>query len=406
MNGNGNVVAVGERSDENDTGKTTIYEYNGTEWEQKGVSIVGENAGDDSGTSVSLNSAGNIVAIGEIFASPESKENAGQTRIFQYIVDNWVQIGKIEGENEEDQSGVSVSLNSAGNIVAIGEWQVFIVGVGTFTGQTRMFEYIDINNWVEIGRIPGQYLQGYFGVSVSLNKNETSPDNDGTIVAIGSDFVNNKTGQTLIYQYDNGNWNQIGNPIIGKKSGEQSGISVQLDKNGERVVVSSLFENNLEGKGSTSVYKYDDEKWIQIGNTINSKYESEDNLYIEISSINSTGDIIAISESEKGENKPVARMFQYDGDGDDWVQLGSDIPSIINPTTVIQFNTVSLNNTGCRVAIAESAYSVNGNLRVFEYKNETCKNTNIESRLQEILFGDNSDDEFTTTSTDFTTTTD
>ena len=45
-------------------GHVRIYEWNGTSWSQQGQDIDGEAAGDDSGYSVSMNAAGDRVAIG------------------------------------------------------------------------------------------------------------------------------------------------------------------------------------------------------------------------------------------------------------------------------------------------------------------------------------------------------
>ena len=47
-------------------GFVSIYQYNGTSWNQVGQDIDGESPNDKSGISVSLSSDGNIVAIGSI----------------------------------------------------------------------------------------------------------------------------------------------------------------------------------------------------------------------------------------------------------------------------------------------------------------------------------------------------
>ena len=48
----------------NGAGHVRIYEINGNLWSQLGQAIEGESPGDYSGTSVSLSSDGNIIAIG------------------------------------------------------------------------------------------------------------------------------------------------------------------------------------------------------------------------------------------------------------------------------------------------------------------------------------------------------
>ena len=111
------------------------------DWEQTGQDIDGEASVDNSGLAVSLNSAGDIVAIGAPFndgTNSDPTDNRGHTRIYQYNGTSWVQIGQdIDGEAAGDFSGYSVSLNSAGNIVAIGA--IFNNGNGSDAGHTRIF---------------------------------------------------------------------------------------------------------------------------------------------------------------------------------------------------------------------------------------------------------------------------
>jgi len=74
-------------------------------WNQLGIDLDGEAAGDNSGYTVSLSGDGFRVAIG----APLNSGNgiySGHTRIFQYVAPNWVQIGQdIDGEATGDQSG-------------------------------------------------------------------------------------------------------------------------------------------------------------------------------------------------------------------------------------------------------------------------------------------------------------
>ena len=71
------------------------------------------------------------------------------TRIYEYSAGSWTQLGQdINGEAAEDQSGYSVSLNSAGYIVAIGA--IYNGGNGLASGHTRIYEYNGIS-WIQLG---------------------------------------------------------------------------------------------------------------------------------------------------------------------------------------------------------------------------------------------------------------
>ena len=86
-----------------------------------GSDIDGEAAGDRA-ASVSLSSDGTILAVGGY----KNDGNSGHTRIYQWNseTNSWVQLGNdIDGEEAGDESGYSVSLSSDGTIVAIGSPQ-------------------------------------------------------------------------------------------------------------------------------------------------------------------------------------------------------------------------------------------------------------------------------------------
>ena len=87
---------------------------------QLGSDIDGEAASDVSGKSVSMNAAGDRVAIG----APNNDgtgSNAGHVRVYAYSSNSWSQLGAdIDGEAASDNFGNAVSMNAAGERVAIG----------------------------------------------------------------------------------------------------------------------------------------------------------------------------------------------------------------------------------------------------------------------------------------------
>jgi len=114
--------------------------YIDTSWVRIGLDINGESTNDVSGRSVSLSSDGTIVAIGAPLNDVGgTRMNAGHVRILQYNGTEWVQIGTdIDGENENDEFGRSVSLSSDGQTVAIGAINNNN-GNGLNSGHTRVF---------------------------------------------------------------------------------------------------------------------------------------------------------------------------------------------------------------------------------------------------------------------------
>ncbi|GIR23668.1 hypothetical protein CM15mP37_11730 [bacterium] len=150
MNAAGDRVAIGAYSNDgtaSDAGHVRIYEYASGSWSQLGADIDGEAASDRSGVSVSMNSAGDRVAIGA-HQNDGTATNAGHVRIYEYSSGSWSKLGSdIDGEAADDYSGTSVSMNSTGDRVAIGAY--LNDGNGTAAGHVRIYEYAS-GSWSQV----------------------------------------------------------------------------------------------------------------------------------------------------------------------------------------------------------------------------------------------------------------
>ena len=179
LSSDGTIVAIGASGNDDNgsvSGHVRVYQYNGTTWNKLGEDIDGEASQDHSGYSVSLSSDGTIVAIGAPLNDGNGNES-GHVRVYQYSNSSWSQLGSdIDGEDYNNRSGWSVSLDATGTIVAIGAY-----GNNGFTGHVRVFQYdSSANLWTQLGSdIDGENDSDFSGWSVSLSS-------DGTIVAIGA----------------------------------------------------------------------------------------------------------------------------------------------------------------------------------------------------------------------------
>jgi Flp pilus assembly pilin Flp len=198
LSSDGSIVAIGaHRNDGNgsNSGHVRVYENISGVWTQIGDDIDGEAEYDDSGLSVSLSSDGSIVAIGAENNSG-SGDYSGHVRVYQYINSVWTQIGlDIDGESANDYSGSSVSLSSDGSIVAIGA--VYNTGInGVSSGHVRVYQNIS-NVWTQIGSdIDGEAVNDRSGISVSIS----SDGNTLAIGASGNDGVNGiDSGHVRVY---------------------------------------------------------------------------------------------------------------------------------------------------------------------------------------------------------------
>jgi len=153
----GFVLAVGAiHNDDNgsNSGHVRVYKYNGQNWVQLGDDINGDANDDKSGWSVSL-ANGNVLAVGAPYKDSGIMANAGQVKVYKWSTGNarWEQIGdEILGDAEGDWFGTSVSLSSNGNILAVGAEQSDSNGISS--GSVKVFDICSNNVETESSEEP------------------------------------------------------------------------------------------------------------------------------------------------------------------------------------------------------------------------------------------------------------
>ena len=152
LNENGNILALGSKNQN----MARIFSYNG-QWSQIGQDIYGEFENDDFGFDLELNSTGNRIIIGSPsncdVGCENSSNNAGSARVFELTNNNsWVQIGQdIDGNWS---FGKSVTINGAGNLIAIGgpgftNMQSINSEVGLYYYHSTLDEWLPIGEKIE-----------------------------------------------------------------------------------------------------------------------------------------------------------------------------------------------------------------------------------------------------------------
>ena len=262
LSDDGNTIAIGEPGGyTNYTGRVRIYQYSNNAWILQTPNILGEAESDWCGYNVSLNNDGSIVAVSAPYNDGNGL-NAGHVRVYERSGSSWVKLGAdIDGGGMNDNSGTSVSLNSTGLIVAVGAPIAVTSNPSTEPGYVKVFSY-NGSNWVQVGAdIQGTTAGDLFGLVTSIS-------NDGTKLAVGTYRANQSTGYVKIFEYLNGAWSQIGSTLNGTDTGTYTGQSVSLNGDGSRVAIgapSGFF--NIEDSGNVRVYEYSDNvnDWVQIG---------------------------------------------------------------------------------------------------------------------------------------------
>ncbi|CAM3953390.1 FG-GAP repeat protein [Vibrio aquimaris] len=217
LSNDGNVLAVGATNEQSDSTEVNIGQLNNdlteagavyiykftTSWAQEAyLKPLNTGSGDLFGSSVSLSSDGNILAVGASGESSNSKEinigsgdnsasQSGAAYIFRFSDTAWSQRAYIKASNSgtEDYFGVSVSLSEDGNTLAVGASSEDSNSQGvngednnnTANSGAAYTFFFDGSSWIEQTYIKASNTgaDDLFGISVSLS-------GDGNRLAIGA----------------------------------------------------------------------------------------------------------------------------------------------------------------------------------------------------------------------------
>eukprot|EP00980_Cylindrotheca_fusiformis_P011252 scaffold2587_cov101-Cylindrotheca_fusiformis.AAC.1 len=210
----------------------------GGTWEEiADLRLEGNSTEDYFGSAVSLSNDGKRVAIGALAddgGDGEVKTDSGSVSV--YDIDDstgkWKELQVIHGENADDQSGTSVALSKDGKTLAIGA--PLNDGNGTYSGHVRVYRKADGDNlFTQIGDdIDGEAASEYFGDSVALSK-------DGMVLAVGAPLGKNSAGRVRVFEWDKvgTSWEQRGSNIDGNAESDIFGRSVDLSDDGNILAV-------------------------------------------------------------------------------------------------------------------------------------------------------------------------
>jgi len=250
LSANGKVVAIGANSNSDNgpnAGKVYVYQNINNQWYQVGNGIEGKADFGFLGKTVSLSADGSILAVGSEHYDGQNGVNTGLAQVYKNMNGSWVLLGSdIEGSQENEGFGFSVSINDLGNILAVSNSSGYLFGNVDLSieGMTRVYEFKN-NSWNQIGD----------DITSSKSDNRVSLNSDGTIMALSTQ----STGVQL-YQNQNNNWVKIGDNIGYK------GESVAIDSIGRFVAIGATHTRGTTG--SAKVFEIDENDFIT--NTDNS----------------------------------------------------------------------------------------------------------------------------------------
>jgi Secretion system C-terminal sorting domain/FG-GAP repeat len=254
MSSDGNSLAIGAHGNDGNgttSGHVRVFTWNRLTWVQKGSDIDGEAAGDFSGRSVCICSDGNTVAIGASL-NDGNGEDAGHVRVFTWSGTSWTQKGvDLNGVNPADFFGRNLRMSSDGNTLVIGAFMND--GNGEDAGQVRVFTWSG-TAWTQKGAdIYGEAAGDRSGLSVSIS----SDGNILAVGAYLNDGNGNDAGHVRIYTWSDSAWAQKGLDIDGEATGDHFGRSVSMSSDGNTVSIGAPYnDGNGTDAGHVRVFRY------------------------------------------------------------------------------------------------------------------------------------------------------
>ena len=365
------------------TSTSTVQSDN---FEQYGQTLFGPaSSGDRYFVSTDINNDGTIMVTSNQYTlDPVFGDNLRNVVVYEFDGASWTQKGSslyqsstsLGSVNSGDNNifGASVSINSAGDIIAIGE-----SGYETLTqlnnsiysyGAVHIFQY-DGNDWIQMGNsIVGSTNNTAFGTNVKLSS-------DGlTVFSSSSNYPNNSyNGKVEIYTYNSSNttWELKGNAIEGGQSGEKfATFSIDITSNGLTFAASSFMYEDAEdvivGKAQVYTYNAVDNSFNQVGQTLYGTDANNKILYIALSD---DGTVLATARSldDTPENN-AGTVIVYKYDGASWNQIGQTIYGTNASDTLGWQGGIACNADGSQILIGartDENYTDTGSVSLYEY---------------------------------------
>lgn len=263
LSADGNIVCIGaNQSGANGTnsGMVQVYQFIGSNWQQMGSNILGENIGDFFGYKVKISSDGNTFAASSPFADFNGVSDAGRVRIYSYIGTNWILKGNAINPPANRGLGRTLDMDASGNTLVISGANLTSSGAGVISVYA-----FDGTDWVQKGQeILGAVNEG-IGRAVAISEN-------GNIMAYSSNSTSKK-GQVKSFNFNGTAWIPLGSAMDGENSNDLFGTSLSMSANGTILAIGADgfdVEDDLQ-VGAITVNQFNGVDWIQVGQVITGK---------------------------------------------------------------------------------------------------------------------------------------
>lgn len=357
----GHTIAIGSSRNNGGLGYAKVLDWDGATWVQRGATFLGSANLEGTGSAVDLTADGNTVVVSSPWGPNTLGYKSGVVNVYDWDGTTWVQRGvTIEGEGnpspllDGDIFGRAVAISPDGNYLAVGApSNTQAGGVLQIQGHARVYNW-NGQNWVQMGLdIDGDVSLEEFGLTIDISA-------DGTKLAVGGRSftlwsggspVAQEIGIVRNYAWDGTQWNLRGAPMMGLSSGDNFGSSVSLSDNGNTLAISSTKTNG--SNSSTQLFEWVNNQWTSKGSAIigiNNAVTAPNN------DLSSDGNMIVIGESWSNSVSGGAKIYEWNGT--QWTQVNNSLQS--SNSSINAFGTsVRLSDNGSTVVVSAPSQDVN-----------------------------------------------
>ncbi len=300
FNASGTIMAIGAMRGKvngyTDSGYVEVYQLVNNQWELMGDRLTsGEQAWERFGFKTKLSSDGLTLLVTAPF-NDVGNYNSGKVQVFKYISGTWTQVGSTLKGIYASLFGIGAAISGDGNRILIGGYQEdpYNPADAKEYGAIRVFDW-NGTDWEQTGNtIYGSEEFSQYGLRVDMSK-------DGNRIAtsdIRNDDNGENTGYVIIFEYNGTTWEQVGNKIKGTMEGERMGYDIDFTTDGGKILVGTGSSILTENPGVAKLFEFSNGNWNQLGETMVSETLSgnvEGDHFGMINAINADGSVLAIS---------------------------------------------------------------------------------------------------------------
>ena len=235
------------------SGYINVYKYDGSDWIQKGETIIGSESGMGLGWDISLTRDGNRIVAGAPY-NDNITNKKGLVRVFDYSSSSkkWNKFG-----DDIYSYGMDIARNRFGNEVDV-NYNGYIISIWS-SYKTELFK-LKGNEWKSF-----DVLGENFNEDITRNLNNIALSSDGYTVVIGYQTKNECNsngdrckGKAQIFRYNGTSWIQLGGDVSPEIADQNFGNTVAISGSGSRIVISAPENKSSSGFGGLGiVYTYE-----------------------------------------------------------------------------------------------------------------------------------------------------